>query len=89
MIATEQWVVTVYIDERDDRTRAEARLMKRGEPELRGNGIAHRNPRDVNVPEIGAELAASRALSQLADQLLDVSAADVERSTGQPAHFHS
>ncbi|PRW64003.1 DUF1876 domain-containing protein [Actinopolyspora mortivallis] len=89
MIATEEWSVTIHIDEREDRTHAEARLRRRGGEEIRGNGLARRNPHDVNVPEIGAELAAARALSQLSHQLLDVSIADVERSTGQPAHFHS
>ncbi|GAB3545517.1 hypothetical protein J2S53_000988 [Actinopolyspora lacussalsi] len=89
MIATEEWSVTIFIDEREDRTHAEARLHRQHQPEVRANGLARRNPHDSNIPRIGAELAASRALSQLAHQLLDDSIADVEQSTGEPAYFHT
>lgn len=35
------------------------------------------NPQDADVPEIGDELAAARALSQLAHTLLDTVAGDI------------
>jgi len=41
------------------------------------------------VPEIGDELAAARALSDLAHRLLDVTIADIEAITGTPAHLQS
>lgn len=89
MITSQQWSVDLYIDEHDDQTRAEARLHTHDKTDLRGKGLARRNPHDRNVPEIGAELAASRALSDLAHRLLDAAVADVEQATHEPAHFRS
>jgi hypothetical protein len=40
------------------------------------------------VPEIGDELAAARALSELSHNLLDAAAADIEKITHRPAHLH-
>ena len=51
----------------------------RGDPtEVDSSGEAHRNPRDVHVPEIGDEIAAARALLHLVDRLLGVASADIE-----------
>jgi uncharacterized protein DUF1876 len=41
------------------------------------------------VPEIGDELAVSRALADLAHQLLDAAAGDIEAITHRPAHLSS
>lgn len=73
-----RWTVTINIDEADDdRTRAHAVLDTGGSMRLTGEGLARRNPTDRPVPEIGDELAAGRALSDLAHRLLDVAAEDV------------
>ena len=73
-----RWTVTIHIDEvDDDRTRAHAVLETGGSMRLTGEGFARRNPSDRPVPEIGDELAAGRALSDLAHNLLDVAAEDV------------
>ena len=73
-----RWTVEIYIDEHDDdTTRAEARLVNRDQTRLVGVGIAKRNPHDANVPEIGDELAASRALTDLANTLLDATSNDI------------
>lgn len=73
-----RWTVTIHIDEVDDnRTRAHAVLETGGSMRLTGEGFARRNPSDRPVPEIGDELAAGRALSHLAHNLLDVAAEDV------------
>ena len=73
-----RWTVTIHIDEvDDDRTRAHAVLETGGSMRLTGEGFARRNPTDRPVPEIGDELAAGRALSDLAHNLLDVAAEDV------------
>jgi hypothetical protein len=45
--------------------------------EVRHEGVARRSPGDRDVPEIGDELATSRALSGLAQDLLDATIADV------------
>lgn len=81
------WTVEIFIDEHEARTRATARLVNRDETGLTGVGMARLNPADANVPEIGDELAASRALSDLAHRLLDAAAADIEGVTEKPVHL--
>ncbi|MDV6013294.1 DUF1876 domain-containing protein [Haloechinothrix sp. LS1_15] len=81
------WNVEITIDEFDDRTRAKAKLQSDRGTDMTGVGLARLNPEDRNVPEIGDELATSRALSDLAHRLLDVTAEDIERVTHQPAHL--
>ena len=85
MQAVKRWNVAIEIDEQDGRTRAVARLDA-GAAELTGVGLARRSPEDRDVPQIGDELAVARALSELSHQLLDATAADIERITHQPAH---
>lgn len=81
---TEQWTVTVFLDEHDTETHASARL-RTGETELTGHGVARRNPRDSDVPEIGDELAVARALSDLANLLFQATVGDLEAFTHQRA----
>ena len=70
MTHAKHWSVDIYIDEHEEsrRTRAEARLHTGDRTDVRGVGTSSRNPRDREVPEIGDELAVSRALADLADQ---------------------
>lgn len=77
----DRWTIDIYLDERDGETHAEARLITRDTEKLRGRGRARCNPADWDIPEIGAELAASRALSDLAHRLLDSAATDIEAVT--------
>ncbi|MDG4786694.1 DUF1876 family protein [Micromonospora sp. WMMD1102] len=72
MARAERWTVDIVIEECDDerRTRAEARLQTPQRIGLVGYGVAWRNPADRRVPEIGDELAVSRALADLAHGLL-------------------
>jgi hypothetical protein len=84
---SKHWKIDVQIDEHGDRTRAEARLETRNKTHLVGVGLAHRNPRDQSVPEIGDELAVSRALADLAHVLLNTTASDIESNTHRPAHL--
>ncbi|MGW0706336.1 DUF1876 domain-containing protein [Streptomyces sp. NPDC002643] len=84
MIAVEdkQWTVQIYITEDGDDTRARAVLDTQGSSTVTGKGTARRNPIDRPVPEIGDELAASRALEDLAIRLHDVAADDIVQLTG-------
>ncbi|MGH3516303.1 MAG: DUF1876 domain-containing protein [Haloechinothrix sp.] len=82
-----QWTVQISIDEYESRTRARARLHNDSGSGLVGVGMARLSPDDTNVPEIGDELAVSRALSDLAHRLLDATAEDIEKVTHQPAHL--
>jgi hypothetical protein len=78
---TATWSVDIFLDEREGRTHAEARLRTGSRTHLVGTGSARLNPTDRDVPEIGEELAASRALSELAHQLLAAAADDIEGVT--------
>jgi hypothetical protein len=75
--ASKTWRVRIDIGEHDGQTHAIARLDTGAGTKLRGVGEARLNPRDADVPEIGDELAAARALSHLAHALLDAAAADI------------
>jgi len=81
MNTARKWSVEIYIDEHGDerRTHAEARLHTGDRTHLKGEGTAMRNPADPEVPEIGDELAAARALADLAHRLLESAANDVEQ----------
>jgi hypothetical protein len=81
MNTIDRWSVDIFVNEADGETHAEARLDTRATDKLRGYGTARCNPADWDVPEIGAELAAARALSDLAHRLLDIAAADIEAVT--------
>jgi hypothetical protein len=79
---TRKWTVEVELTEQEGTTHASARLHT--EPTARvvtGHGTAKVSPDDADVPEIGDELAASRALTDLAGQLLHVSADDISAAT--------
>ncbi len=87
MTAAKRWNIEVSIDEHENKTRAVARLVTADRPGLRGVGTARLNPIDRNVPEIGDELAAARALSELAHHLLHAAADDIETVTAEPARL--
>jgi hypothetical protein len=81
MNTIDRWSVDVYLNETEGETRAEARLTTRESEVLCGHGRARCNPADWDVPEIGAELATARALSDLARRLLDTATTDIEAVT--------
>ena len=72
------WQVSITFTEDDDsRTRADAILELKDE-RFHGWGQAKRSPEDPNVPVVGEELAAARALSDLSHQLLHAAAGRIE-----------
>ncbi|WP_298570873.1 DUF1876 domain-containing protein [Streptomyces luteogriseus] len=77
-----QWTVQIYISEEGDSTHARAVLTTRDTSTVTGRGTARRNPIDRPVPEIGDELAVSRALEDLAIRLHDMAADDIVMLTG-------
>ena len=81
MNVNDEWSVSLSIAEPDGQTRAEARLVMPGGEQLAGHGQARRNPADREVPRIGAQLAAARALSDLAGQLVHAAATAIEDVT--------
>ena len=82
------WTVELLLEESDDKTDAEA-LLEIGIQRYAGWGRARRNPVDPEVPQIGDELAAARALSDLAHKLLDAAATEIERFEGHPVRVHT
>lgn len=95
MSAMKHWNVDIHLTEKTGvdefdggitvRTHAEARLDTEDGMALRGWGSARKHPADRDVPMIGDELAAARALSDLAHRMLHSAAADIEAATGQLA----
>jgi hypothetical protein len=81
------WHAEVFISEDEDVTHARVLLSGDAQRLVEGVGTARRSPRDRNVPEIGDELATSRALSDLAHRLLDLAARDIETFEGGPVHL--
>ena len=88
MSQTKVWTVEVVFDERDDRTDAEAVLQIAGN-RFAGWGRARRNPADPDVPKIGEELAAARALSDLSHKLVETAAEAIEGFEGHRVHVHT
>jgi Rv2632c-like len=87
MNVNEGWLVSLSVAETGGQTRAEARLVMPGDDQLAGHGQARRNPADREVARIGAQIAAARALSDLAGQLLHAAATAIEDVTHERAHL--
>jgi len=89
MIHMTEWTVAVELTEIDGRTHATAVLHGGTSYEVRGEGSARKAAADVDVPEIGDELATARALVDLSHHLMEVAAADIEGMTRLPARITS
>ncbi|MFN0028972.1 MAG: dsRBD fold-containing protein [Acidimicrobiales bacterium] len=64
------WTVQIDLEETEDQTEAKA-ILHLGAERIGGWGRARRNPIDPSMPRVGEELAVSRALSDLAHQLVE------------------
>jgi len=84
-----RWSIDIVIDEHEGQTRAEARLQSGAATKLSGVGLARLNPTDSDIPEIGDELATARALADLAHQLIEATADDIENVTKRPPHLRA
>jgi Domain of unknown function (DUF1876) len=80
MERTATWHIEVFLLDVKDRTRAEAVLRSSAGTELPHEGVARRNPMDIEVPEIGEELATAPALSGLAHDLFEATISDIEQN---------
>ncbi|MET9110317.1 DUF1876 domain-containing protein [Streptomyces zhihengii] len=77
MTTTRQWKVDLVLVEDDGTTRACAKLAT-DDGTITGYGTAHCSPQDVDVPRIGDELAAARAMRSVARQLMREADSDLE-----------
>jgi hypothetical protein len=81
MSHTGQWNVRLDLFEDDDGTTKAHVVLDTGTTAMTGRGTAHCSPTDTNVPEVGDELAAGRAMHDLAHQLLKAAEKDVRSMT--------
>lgn len=77
------WTMTIAFTEDEDKTRADA-FLSAGAMELRGWGRSRRNPVDPDVPVVGEEIAAARAMHDIADKLLERATMLIEDWEGRP-----
>jgi hypothetical protein len=82
------WTVEIVFTEEEDRTRADAMLTGTADA-LQGWGRARRNPADPDVPAVGEEIAAARALGDLAHHLLEQAAHRIESWEGREVSLPS
>ena len=81
-MSDQSWHVTIGVTEDDDkRTRADA-VLELASERFHGWGPAKRSPEDPQVPVVGEDLAAARALSDLSHQLLAAAADRIEQWEG-------
>jgi hypothetical protein len=78
------WNLEISIEENDARTVATATLIA-GRRKLQTRGTARRNPVDPRMPRVGEDLAVSRALSELAHNLISDAVSQLETATRAPA----
>ncbi|MGC9664940.1 DUF1876 domain-containing protein [Planosporangium sp. 12N6] len=87
MVTVKRWTVDVIVNDDKGRTYAEASLQSGEDTRLVGVGRAKLNPADRDIPEIGDELAAARALCDLGQRLLVAAANDIEAVTHEPVRL--
>ncbi|MEU3253737.1 DUF1876 domain-containing protein [Streptomyces sp. NPDC006997] len=75
---TAEWKARLHLFEDDDGTTKAHVVLDTGTTALTGHGSAHCHPADTDVPAIGDELAAGRAMRDLARQLLNSAERDIE-----------
>lgn len=81
------WTIDIAFTEDGDHTRADA-VLDLGAAHYHGWGRAKRNPHDPDVPRVGEELAAARALEDLVGKLLHAAEEDVESFEGHHVNLH-
>jgi hypothetical protein len=84
MKRTQEWKVGLFLSEEDGTTKAKA-VLDTGTTTLTGHGTAHCSPEDVDVPEIGDDLAAGRAMRSLAQKLMRTADHELEAMGAGPA----
>jgi len=88
MAHTKEWNVHVDLFEDDEGATKAQIVLDTGTAALTGRGAARCNPADTDIPEIGDELAAGRAMHDLAQQLLTIAERDIH-SAHAPGSAHA
>ncbi|WP_328403746.1 DUF1876 domain-containing protein [Streptomyces sp. NBC_00390] len=84
MPRTLHWKVDLFVSEDGGTTTARA-VLDTGTARLSAAGKARCSPQDEDVPEIGDELAAARAMKNLSLDLMRVAYHDVESKEAGPS----
>lgn len=79
------WTVRISVSAEEGVTKATATLRTADGSSVTGRGTARKHPRDPEVPEIGDELAAGRALADVAGQLVRAAAEEIVELDPQQA----
>lgn len=87
MSAERVWTIEVTFTEDVDATRADATLTVGG-MEVRGWGRSKRAPGDPDVPIVGEEVAAARALTDLSHHLMALASRRIELWEHHPVQIH-
>ena len=88
-ILDNDWHIDIQFDEDATHTHATIRAHLGDDDTMTAIGDAFRNPRDVNQPMIGEEIAAARALIALGTDLLHRAGSRIEAVTRHPVHLLS
>ncbi|WP_043907566.1 dsRBD fold-containing protein [Kitasatospora griseola] len=81
-LRTKRWALRLDLFEEDDVTKVHA-VLDTGDSRLESRTESHRNPHDRQVPEIGDEYAAGRALIEIGRRLIGSGRADA--AANEPA----
>jgi hypothetical protein len=87
MNAMRRWKADILVGEKDGHTRAEAWLVTEIGDRMVGVGTANVAPHDVDVPEIGEEIAVARALRDLGAHLLEQASLEIQGVTREEVHL--
>ncbi|GHF65367.1 hypothetical protein GCM10010218_53560 [Streptomyces mashuensis] len=79
--------IQMQFREIDADTQADVKLRLHDGSELSAQGVAHRHPDDPRQQRVGEEVAAARALTGLADQLLEKAGHDMESTLHHEVHL--
>ncbi|GAA2061143.1 DUF1876 domain-containing protein [Streptomyces albiaxialis] len=77
------WHVEMEFEEDSQRTRAVALVRLPDGSEVRTHGFAKRHPVDPNQPRVGEEVAAARALNEMAMRLLTKAHDEIDAESGR------
>ncbi|MEV7728970.1 DUF1876 domain-containing protein [Streptomyces sp. NPDC101733] len=80
------WHVEMEFTEEGARTGAAALLRLGDGTEMRARGYAMRHPSDPEQLRVGEEIAGSRALMDLAGQLLQKAHGEIDEATGRHSY---
>ncbi|MDO0933840.1 DUF1876 domain-containing protein [Streptomyces sp. DG2A-72] len=86
MHTTVGWHVELEFLEDDTHTRAAALVRLPDGSEVRAHGHATRHHTDPNQPRVGEEIAAARALNELAMQMLTKAHTEIDAASGRSSH---